>query len=402
MRRSCIKYLFALFVFLPFVASAQTSADLKKRRSHLQEKINYTNKLLNSTRSNQRLSQTELVLLNKKISLREEKMKGISYEIGRLDGKIAETAAIVESMSDDLVALREEYAQMIRAAYKMRGSYDKLLWVFAADDLNQAYRRLKYMQSYTELRKNQASEIERYQLLMADQMVRLAEQKEQRKSLLSLEEQDRVALEEDKKNQQSTLHKLRGQEERLRAQLRAQEKDKEKLNQAISYAIKKEIEAAKNRNAGTFALTPEAKLESSRFEKNRGKLPWPVERGVITSTYGEHPHPTIPGLKIKNNGIDISTSKAADVRSVFEGEVISVIVISGAGKTVMVKHGGYYTAYSNLKDVFVKKGDKVKTKERLGTLLTEDAKTVSHFEIWKIDHTGSMSKENPSSWIYQK
>ncbi len=391
-----------LSFWLPHALVAQTSSDLKNKRKKLQNKINYTNKLIKETRSNQQLSHTELVLLNKKIGLQEEKVRNIGYEIRHLNRKISETASIIVSTEEDLRQLKEEYAAMIRAAYKTQSSYDKLLWIFAADDLNQAYYRLKYMQSYAELRKQQSHEIVRYRKLLEGQIAQMKNRKTKRKNLLTLQISEQDALQVMQTNQQQALHFLHNQEEKLREQLQSQERDKAKLNEAIAYAIKKEVEAAKNRNKGTYALTPEARLESSRFEKNKGKLPWPVERGLITSTFGEHPHPSIPGLKVKNNGIDILTSKGADARAIFEGEVRSVIVISGAGKTVMIRHGGYFSAYSNLKEVYVKKGDKVTTRQGIGTLLTDASKTISHLEIWKISNNGTLSKENPSHWIFQK
>ena len=388
-------------VSLGTTASAQKSSDLRKKRETLQKKIEYTNQLLTTTRNNQRLSQTELVLLNKQISFREAKIANISREIRKLDVQIEETNSIIESMENDLAQLKVEYAKMIQYAYKNRNKYDRLVFIFASTDINQAFKRMKYMQQYSEARQQQARDIQSYAQLMSNKLGELEQKKAERQALLGIQNNDKKALQSDRSQQQEALTKLRNDESKLRAQLRAQERDKEKLNQAIAFAIKKEIERERAKNKGVFKLTPEAKLVSSQFEKNRGNLPWPVERGIITSTFGEHPHPTIPGLKIKNNGIDISTNKDATVRAVFAGEVISVIVISGAGKTVMVQHGGYYTTYSNLKEVFVKKGDKVATKTKIGNLLT-DKKTVAHFEIWKVSGAGGMAKENPALWIYQR
>jgi murein DD-endopeptidase MepM/ murein hydrolase activator NlpD len=147
-------------------------------------------------------------------------------------------------------------------------------------------------------------------------------------------------------------------------------------------------------------LTPEAKELNADFEKNKGKLPWPVEKGVITSRYGKQPHPVLPGIVIENNGIDITTEKGAGVRAVFRGEVSSVIVIPGAGKAVIVSHGAYRTVYSNLRDVSVVKGQKVETKQVVGTVLTDDNGSVAHIEIWKITSEG-LVKVDPALWIYR-
>jgi len=395
----------ALVFLFGWSAQAQTSVDLKKKRSNLQKQIEYTNNLLNETRGNQRMSQTELILLNKQISLREEKISSLSYQLTRLDNAIGEKQAEISASEVQLEQLREEYAQMVVNAWKNRNNNEQLLYIFAADDLDQAYKRLKYMQNYVSERENLKNEILALQETIKGEIASLEDSKTERVEILGLQKTDKLALAVDQKEQEQTYKSLIANEQKLRAQLRAQERDKDKLNQAIAYAIRKEIEKEKNKNSGTFKLTPEAKIVSTKFEKNKGTLPWPVERGVITSSFGEHPHPTISGLKIQNNGVDIATNKEAKVRAIFEGEVISVIVISGAGKTVMVQHGGYYTAYSNLKDVYVKKGDKVTTKQELGKLLPDSdtgKKSVSHFEIWKVSSSGSMTKENPALWIYNR
>ena len=405
MNKSCISGWCLLFLLTTSVVSAQSSADLKKRRSALSKQISVTNQLLSDTRNNQRVSQTELILLNKQISLQEQKISNLGYQISSLDGQIAEKLSIIEAAEADLENLKGEYARMIGNAWKNKSSNDKMLFIFASESLDQAYQRMKYMQSYVAERERLKQEILNLKKTMANDVVDLEGKKAERQDLLGLQRQDKDALASTKSQQESAYQKLINSEQRLRAQLRAQERDKEKLNSAIASAIRKEIEREKNRNSGTFKLTPEAKLVSSKFEKNKGKLPWPVERGVITSSFGEHPHPTIPGLKIDNNGIDIATTKRSEVRAVFEGEVISVILISGAGKTVMIRHGGYYTAYSNLSEVSVKKGDQVSIKEKIGVLLEDPnngGKSISHFEIWRISSSGGMDKINPALWIYNR
>jgi septal ring factor EnvC (AmiA/AmiB activator) len=391
-------------LFTALDSHAQTSSsDLKKKRKEIQNKINYTNKLISESRSDQRMSQTELILINQRIALRQEKINTIGYEIAQLNTQVDELNSVIEAMESDMTTLKKRYASMVVFAYKNRDQNDRLLYIFAATDISQAYARLKYMQEYAEARKEQLVAIGVYRNILAGQVTDLEEKKQDRKALQMLELTDKESLALDKVEQQQTLTGLMGKENQLRSKLHQQEKEKEKLNQAIAYAIKKEIEAEKAKNKGVFRLTPEARLVSENFEKNKGRLPWPVERGLITSTFGDHAHPTIPGLKVKNNGIDISTNKGSLVRAVFDGEVISIIVISGAGKTVMLKHGGYYTTYSNLKDVKVKKGDKVEVKDLLGTLLTDiDNKTVAHFEIWAVDSSGALKKENPTLWIYKK
>ena len=164
--------------------------------------------------------------------------------------------------------------------------------------------------------------------------------------------------------------------------------------------IEEEVKRNRGANKGTFTLTPEARELSADFEKNKGKLPWPVERGVITSGFGKQPHPVLPGIIIENNGIDITTEKGASVRALFRGEVSSVIVIPGAGKAVVVSHGAYRTVYSNLREASVAKGDKVETKQPIGTVMTEDNSSTAHIELWKITSDGVI-KVDPAVWLFR-
>ena len=390
-------------LFLTLPAFGQKSGDLKKKRDELQKKIEYTNKLINSTVKNQRSSISQLNLIKQKINFRQQKIRTIKREIEELDGLIVEKASLIEAYEMDLEQLKQEYAKIVLETYKGRDVYDRLVFLFSAQDINQAYKRLKYMQLYSDSRELQAKTINELKIILRAESETLEKKKQDRVDLISLMEKDRESLHGDRLTKQKALNKLKYEENRLRKRLKQQEKDKQALNKAIASAIRKEIESQKKKNKGTFKLTPEGQKLSASFERNKGKLPWPVKRGIITKGFGEHTHPTIKGLKENNNGIDIATEKGAMVRAVFEGEVISIIVISGAGKTVMVKHGGFYTTYSNLKETLVSKGDKVTTKQDIGVLLTDKrSKTEVHFEIWNVTSKGEMLKLNPASWIYKK
>ncbi len=403
MSKLFIKYCWVLvFIIGSGHLFAQSSKDLIKQRERIQNKINYTNKLLSETTQHQRISQTQLVLLNTQIAFREEKISAVNYEIRKLDEKMEENASIIEAMEHDLESLKAHYAQMIMHAYKNRNDYDQLIYIFSAASFNQAYRRLKYMQQYAAARKKQAKYILATQDMLNDKIAELDARKQERQQLLQVHTDERGELSEDRVKQQETLSHLQQEESTLRTQLKRQEKDKERLDAAIQHAIAEEIRKAKakNKEKGVFSLTPAEKIVSSNFEKNKGGLPWPVETGVITSTFGKHPHPVIPGYTVNNNGIDIATGKGSNVRAVFEGEVTSVIVIPGAGKAVIIGHGAYRTVYSNLQEVVVKKGDKVKMKQKLGSVLTNTTnnKTEAHFEIWKISGEG-VYKRDPVPWI---
>lgn len=378
--------------------------ELERKRDELTKKIKYTEDLISTTKSHQRMTQTELMLLNKKITLREEKIRTIRYQVGKLDKQIEEQNSVIESMKSDLEQLKEEYAEMIRHAYRNRNSYDQLMFVFASSSFNQAYKRLIYMQQYANYREQQAEMIIMTQQSIEKKLTRLEQERKEKVELLSLEDQEKLALKGDKDSQQVNLRKLMQEEKKLKAELKKQQQDRDKLNAEIQRIIEEEIRRAREASkTKTFELTPEAAALSSNFANNKGKLPWPVERGVITGHFGEHPHPFLPGIVVKNNGIDITTTKGASTRAVFEGEVSGVIEIPGAGKAVMISHGAYISVYSNLKEVFVSKGQKVKVKQSVGTVLTDsDGKSQAHLEIWKIESTGKSNMQDPEKWIYRK
>jgi septal ring factor EnvC (AmiA/AmiB activator) len=215
----------------------------------------------------------------------------------------------------------------------------------------------------------------------------------------------------DKGDRQAVLDGLKQEEGRLRMSLHRQEQQRKELAAAIRKAIEAEVAksnkaksaASKTSTGGKmeFTLTPEAKELNADFEKNKGKLPWPVDKGTITSGFGKQPHPVLRGITIENNGLDIGCEPGASVRAIFRGEVSSVIVIPGAGKAVMLSHGAYRTVYSNLRDVLVSKGDKVDTKQAVGVVMTEDGTSTAHIEIWKIDKDGNLQKVDPAAWIFQ-
>ena len=225
-----------------------------------------------------------------------------------------------------------------------------------------------------------------------------------KKNLLASIQNEYQKLGSEKSQKQNVVNQLQGKEKELKAQLAEKKKASQKLEKAIERIIEEEIRKAKEaaKKAGKdskgYPLTPEAKELSNSFTANQGKLPWPVVEGLITEKFGEHPHPALPGVKVQNNGIDISTTKGSVIRSIFEGEVTAVIIIPGGGKGVMIRHGEYLSVYTYFQELFVKKGDKVSTKQDLGIVVTDDDnKTNLHLEIWK-----NTTKLNPELWIYRK
>ena len=279
------------------------------------------------------------------------------------------------------------------------------MFIFASKDINQAYKRLKYIQQYSEYRKSQANEIVKTQATLEEKINDLTQTNEEKTILVSMEEQEKQNLAIEKAEQENIVQKLQGKEQELKKQLKKKEAAKRKMQKAIQRIIEEEIrkarEAAKKsgKTSKGFPMTPEALKLSNSFASNKGKLPWPVKQGVITAQFGKHPHPVLAGIVINNNGIDISTTKGSTSRAIFNGVVSSVAIIPGEGKVVMVRHGEYLSVYSYMSEVFVSKGDKIDIKQDLGVLINEagKSKTQVHLEIWK-----GMTKLNPKYWIFRK
>ena len=384
---------------------SQTKKELEQKKKKLQKEIRLTNKLLKETRKNKDLSVDELLKLKSKINLRSNLIDAMSSELRLITNNINTRKEEISELANELVHLKTEYAKIIYYAFKHRSSYDKMMFVFASKNVNQAYKRLKYIQQYSQYRKGQATEIVNTQGLLKLQIETLKQTSQEKTVLVSLKEQEKQNLAIEKAEQEVIVQKLQGKEQELKDKLRKKETAKRKLQKAIQRIIEAEIrkarEAAKKagNNSKGFPMTPEALKLSKSFASNKGKLPWPVKQGVITAQFGKHPHPVLEGIVINNNGIDISTTKGATSRAIFEGVVSSVAIIPGEGKVVMIRHGEYLTVYSYMSNVFVSKGDKIGIKQELGLLINEagKAKTQVHLEIWK-----GMTKLNPKYWIFRK
>jgi len=324
-----------------------------------------------------------------------------------LDNEIEETGDSIFGLSVELKKLKEEYALMIYYAKRNSSSYDRLVFIFSASDFNQAYRRLKYFQQYGVYRRTQAGLITSTQDKLSIKELNLEQQKAEQQNLLAQEKNEKQQLEIEKGDVGHTIQDLGHREKELKSTLRAKQKAIAELEKAIEEIIAEEIRLAEERAraaAGTttisgFALTPEEKQLSDNFSSNKGNLPWPTERGIVSSTFGEHQHPVLPRVKIKNNGVDILTGEGEYARAVFNGEVTRVISVPNFNNVVIVRHGEFLTVYSNLDEVSVSKGQKVTTKQNIGRIYTDrnENKTELHFEIWK-----AKDLMNPSYWLAKK
>jgi septal ring factor EnvC (AmiA/AmiB activator) len=402
-----IKYLIlALWLLGGAVVWSQTEekAELQKQKSALDQEIEYTNNLLQETKKSRETSMNELSILNSRIDKREALIRTITAEINWLEREIAKNNLKIDEQQEEFKTLKEEYAGMIYYAFKNRNVYDRMMFIFSSEDFNQAYRRMKYFQQYSTFRKAQAHQIKDKQQEIEDRIAGLEEQVDEKETLKQEKIDEKRRLDRNMKEKDETVQSLSSKERELKRSLNEKEKAARRLQNAIEAIIAEEIrkaaEAAKA--AGTappeqlFALTPEQIELSSTFAANKGKLPWPTERGILSGRFGEQPHPVLKGIKIKNNGVDIMTNTGSNARAVFEGEVTRIISVPKYNNVVIIRHGEYLTVYSNLDDVMVSVGDQIAIKQRLGVIHTnsDEAKTELHFEIWK-------GKEllNPSQWM---
>ncbi len=396
MKRATVRGEITLLCVL-FLATAtgngQSKNELVRRKEDALREISITDELLKKTERNRKTSLNELILLNRKLTLRNNVIKNINLEIQFVERQIEENKELIELLEEDLQKLKKEYADMIYAAYKKRENYNKLIFVFAAKDINQAYKRMKYLQQYAQYRRKQAVVIERMGELIAHKVNKLEEYREEKRRLLKQNEGEKSYLAEEREEKNIAVVQLQKEEKKLRLQLREKERIAKELEKEIQAIIAEEAKKVRNFDR----LTPEEKLLANNFVSNKGRLPWPTERGVITGTFGIQEHPVLKGVKIENFGIDISAPENALARAVFDGEVKKIIGIPGANQAVIIQHGNYFTVYQNLVEVRVNMGDMVKTKQALGRIFTDhndENKTVINFMIWE-----EKNKLDPMPWL---
>ena len=372
---------------------------LKKQEKILLEKIEHTKVLIDQTRATKKLTLSEINIVNRQIKYRQKLIDNYNFQLRKMDEKIQEINRQVNSLVNTNKILREEYKKMLLYAFKNRDPNYKFLYIISASTFSEAFHRMKYIQHYKDYRLKQIERIKKTQNNLAIKKEELNKEIIKKKDLLEIKKKEKLNYQSDKNSQLISLDKIRDNEQNLAAELEKNNKKRNEIVKAVKKAIEDEIKALEKLKKAKFALTPEGIAMSKSFNKNKGRLIWPVERGEITSKYGRHQHHLVTTAFVDNNGVDITTSKNANVRAVFEGKVTSVLIIPGAGRVVMVSHGEYRTVYANLQEVYVKKGDQVKAKDKLGKLLAKESGiSESHFEIWRILASG-MSTVNPSFWL---
>jgi len=406
------------------------SDQLAKEQASLEKQLSNTKTLLDKVKTGTQASMNEMKLIDNQVKFREELVQNFDNQIRGAELTISSKDNQLKTLQQKLERLKEQYRKLLIYAYKHRSRSGMMMYIFSASNYFEAVKRNAYLKRIADIQKKQFMIIQQSKGQIAEEITSIRKEKEKKEVLLSEKVVEKNQILKDKARQQITLDKLKKDETKLLAELKAAEKQKAELKRRIKQAIEKEIadaeakakkereKASSTASSGTKATkgttTTAAKKEvvltdtkenialGKSFESNRGKLPWPVLKGTITEAYGKNPHPTMTNVYTNNNGIDIGAPKNAQVRAVFEGEVTSVLNIPGAGKVVIIKHGNYRTVYSNLQDAYVSVGNKVTTKQTIGSLLPDSDGSLStaHFEIHQVVD-GTVQKINPTLWLTQ-
>jgi len=386
-----------IFIHLLFsgILTGQSKEALQRQKQKAYDELKLTKVLMEKTTAQRSSSVKQLRLLQSGINARAGLISTLEAETELLNRSIQETEIKIGQLIIDNEKNREEYARLIYYAYRNHTQYEKLMYILAGATISQTYQRYKYLKYISAYRVKKASEIDSL-------IVELDHQKDQlnllkNEKLLALEEKE---VEQEKLiGQRSRRSTMVSELKRKESQLRDEIREKERIANALENKIREiiEEEARKLNSANIYAaLTPEQELVGKDFRKNRGKLPWPVEKGIVTVGYGRNEVPGLRGSSVQNNGIDITSSPGTEVRAVFEGQVTKVFAILGANYTVLIRHGEFLSVYQNLVNVRIKTGDKVLTKERLGEAFTDETENVAmvHFEVWQ-----ERTILNPEEWI---
>lgn len=389
-----------LFLFSVDALSQNRISTLKKRKEQNAKDIAYTNTLLKNTLKNKNVSIGQLNLLNQRIKARQALIQSIENEVSYMGSQISKINGDVKVLENDLKKLKQQYAKVIQYAYKQRNSHEKLMFLLSSKDFNQAYKRYKYLQQFSEYSRKQGKMIAVKKETLSTNLLQLKITKSEKIVLLSEKTKENTSLAREKSQQSTIVSKLKKREKQLRDDLRKQGRYTKKLEKEIQRIIERQakLAAKKNNGGGKFGLTPEEKILSNSFGQNKGKLPWPTKTGFISEKFGQHKHAVLKHVNVRNDGINITTDSKAECRSIFKGEVTHILSMPGLNNVIIIRHGEFFSVYSNLSTVTVKKGDTVTSKEKIGVVYTDQAQsqTVLKFQLWK----GS-TKLDPSLWLYR-
>jgi len=398
-------FIFLLIGLLSF-GQQKESDRLRKQQKQLTDKISFTENLLKSNSDKKSNLTNTIGLINTKIKYRQELLNNINLQQKQLNTDIISLNKEIIDLEQKLNALILSYKNMVKLAYKYRDNGSSILFILSSNSFNQANKRIEYLEQITKFRADQIRRIKLLKKQLLDRISQLNTKKIEQEELVKGKEREKQNYVYDLQKQRSFISSINDKTQQLQDELTQQKKKSKEIRRAIDKAINKEILAERERvkkKPKTVKETKEVTLNNTGFLANKGRLPWPVSKGEVSRGYGKQPHAVHAGVFTYNNGVDILTVKGSTVRSVYKGTVSSVLIIPGAGKAVIIAHGNYRTIYSNLQESYVQKGDKVESKDEIGSLLINANGTMSqvHFEIRQITTDGQIKNLNPSYWLYK-
>jgi septal ring factor EnvC (AmiA/AmiB activator) len=398
-----------VFIFLILLSSSLSFSqndkqkELETRRQELRREIQKINELRAENTSKAKSELSLIEDFNYKIRVLSNLIKVTNQQANLLTREIASNQNKITSLREELKQLKEDYAAMIVKSYKSKNQQSRIMFLLSSENFKQAYKRLQYIKQYADHQKEQGEVIKAKTQELQEINARLLKQQDEKNKLIAENREVQKSLETELQQHQKVMNAIKKNISRYAAQIKEKQREADRIDREIDRIIKAAIaksnaKAGKSASSKSFALTAEEKVLASNFVSNKGKLPWPVEKGVVRLGYGTQPHPIDRSLKIKSNGVRIATEKGAKVRAVFDGEVSEILKMRNVNPIVMIRHGNYLTLYRNLSEVYVKKGDKVKTKQVIGEVFTNptNGETILSFTISK-----GTSTEDPASWIYK-
>ena len=393
------------FLIISVATSQSTSARqkaLEEQKKRLQQEIKQINTILFSNIRKEKSVVSKVEDLDLKISVRSQIVKVNNQQANLLTRQINVNQRDITNLRSELKNLKKDYANMIVKSYKSKSSQNRLMFLFSSADFLQAYKRIQYMKQYANFRKKQGEEISEKTQTIQNLNKTLLDQKSIKEALVAENKIVQTTLMKERKFQQNLIRSIKSKSRSLTSEIRQKQRESAAIDKEIERLIREAI-AASNKLAGkasknVFALTPEAKLLAKNFVANKGKLPWPVEKGVVTQRFGTQPHPLVKTTMIKSNGVTIATNPKSKARAVFDGEVMAILSFKGSNPAVLIKHGNFITTYKNIAKVYVRKGQKVKSKQPIGEIFThpQSGKTTLQFSVFN-----ELKPQNPNNWIYK-
>ena len=390
------------FVIIQAQQTSKKQKELEAQRLRLKKEIKQINSILFNNIKTRKSALTQVEDLQVKLNVRLELIKVTNEQANLLTTRISINERNISTNRLELRNLKDEYANLIQKSYESKSLQNRLMFLFSSESFLQAYKRVQYLKQYASYRRKQGKAIANKTKLLQELNQTLNNEKAEKILLIEENRLVQQQIEKDAQDQKSLIKTLERKQTSLASQISKKEKQQKAIDREINRLIREAIDAS-NKALGkkrkkTFQLTPEAKLIADNFKANKGRLPWPLEKGVVVQGFGRQRHPVVKTTTIQSNGVILATEPLAQVRAVFEGEVMSVIVIKGSNPSVLIRHGNFITLYTNLAKLYVTKGEKVNAKQAIGEVFTNQQTGKTQFQFGIFNNVNAL---NPKEWVYQ-